>query len=170
MNIIRRKSFLWRNRGIMEFFFLLLFVITPIVKIGFSISDAIKVQDNEEYLFMHIEMFKNNDEKEIDKMIVNFKKPDIATNDLTWDKNDKKLTIRFNNDNMTYYYRHFISIENREFIKEIKVNGKIVNNDMAEKRMDMINNSFNEKVGFKEVNEIVEENATEDLNIMEIKF
>lgn len=170
MNIIRQKSFLWGNRDVMEFFFLLLFVITPIIKIGFSISDAIKVQDNEEYLFMHIEMFKNNDEKEIDKMIVNFKKPDIATNDLTWDKNDKKLTIRFNNDDMTYYYRHFISIENREFIKEIKVNGKIVNNDMAEKRMDMINNSFNEKVGFKEVNEIVEENATEDLNIMEIKF
>jgi len=170
MNIIRKKSFLWRNVGKMELLFLLLFLSTPLIKIGFSIGDAIRVQDNEKYLFTHIEMFKSNDEKEINKTILNFKKPNIRTNDLKWNKNDKILTIKFNNDDMSDYYRHFISIENREFIKEIKVNGKAVDNDMAEKRMDMIDNSFNEKVSYREVNEMVEENAIEGGNIMEIKF
>lgn len=135
MNVIKKNNS-WKHKELVIFSLAAMFICFPLYKTANKIIDGKKYNMKAGFVLNHLDSFAKNDKSEIKSMLtdVNSVFPNDESKEYKWSESEKKITLTTGMYRTSY--KIMMQKENRNIIKEIKINGHVVNRVPGEQALD----------------------------------
>lgn len=144
MNVIKENNS-WKHKELIVFSLAAMFICLPVYKAINKVIEYKKYGDTTVAVLNHLDIFAKNDKSKIKSMLtdVNSIFPDNKSKEYKWSEAEKKITLK--TDKYRYPYKVMMQKQNRNIIKEIKINGHVINRIPGEQALDkyLMNFSYN---------------------------
>lgn len=135
MNMIKENNS-WKHKELIIFSLAAIFICFPVYKAINKVIEYKKYSDKTIAVLNNLDNFAKNDKPKIKSMLtdVNSIFPDDESKEYKWSEVEKKITLK--TDKYRSPYKIMMQKQNRNIIKEIKINGHVVNRVLGEQAMD----------------------------------
>jgi len=150
VNVIKKNNS-WKHKELIIFSLSAIFICFPVYKLINTVIEYKKYDEKTATVLNHLDSFAKNDKSKIKSMLtdINSVFPDNKSKEYKWSEAEKKITLK--TDKYRYPYKVMMQKQNRNIIKEIKINGHIINRTPGEQALDKYLMNFAYNGSYKDV-------------------